>query len=236
MIVSCPSCATRYDLPESRFAGEGTLIRCAACGHSWMEGRAVEVIDIPARLVPAVAPAGAEPEREIRRLVEASREAQLEFAARRRKRSQRLRRWAIFAACLMTPFAAAAASPETAVKLAPASIRLYEALGMDVNIYGLTLRRIETRHMMVDGTRVLAIKGEIVNVAGGERKIPWLLFRLAGGDGSEVYRWTLDSGARPLKPGEATNFVTRVASPPEQASSILIRFAHADEIGLDKVP
>jgi hypothetical protein len=77
---------------------------------------------------------------------------------------------------------------------------------------------------------VLAIKGEIVNVAGSERKIPWLLFQLAADDGAEVYRWTLDSGTRPLKSGEATSFVTRVASPPEQASNILIRFAHADEI------
>ncbi|MGH6821659.1 MAG: zinc-ribbon domain-containing protein, partial [Methylocella sp.] len=43
MIISCPSCATRYDMPASRIAAEGTMIKCAACGQSWLEGRAIEV-------------------------------------------------------------------------------------------------------------------------------------------------------------------------------------------------
>ncbi len=35
------------------------------------------------------------------------------------------------------------------------------------------------------------------------------------GSQAEVYTWTLDTGARPLRAGESTSFVTRVASPPE---------------------
>jgi hypothetical protein len=78
---------------------------------------------------------------------------------------------------------------------------------------------------------VLAVKGEIANISGGERKIPWLRFGLKADGGGEVYTWTLDAGARPLKPGEITSFVTRVASPPETAKNLEIRFAHASEIG-----
>ncbi len=44
MIVVCPSCATRYDLPAT--AGPaGSIVRCRACNHSWLEGAAVEVVD-----------------------------------------------------------------------------------------------------------------------------------------------------------------------------------------------
>jgi len=35
MIVTCPSCSTRYELPESSVAGQGRTVRCARCGNQW---------------------------------------------------------------------------------------------------------------------------------------------------------------------------------------------------------
>lgn len=230
MIISCPSCATRFELAASRFAPEGTIIKCASCGHSWLEARAIEVVGQTGN-IPAVIDHGFEPDFEIRRLVEATREAQEEFATRRRQRNRRLAGWASFAAAIMAPFAVAAALPEMAVSIAPATIAAFDAVGADVNIYGLELRRVELQHMVADGTRVLAVKGEIANISKRDRKIPWLRFGLLGEGNSEVYDWTLDAGARPLKPGEITTFVTRVASPPKTAKIVEIRFAHSDEIG-----
>lgn len=230
MIISCPSCATRYDMPASRIAAEGTMIKCAACGQSWLEGRAIEVTGNSQGKVPAVTD-HFEPDAEIRRLVEASREARNNFAVKRRQRQRRMAKWGAFAAAMTAPVIIALVFPEAVVRLAPATVSAYEALGRDINIYGIGLRRIEMQHMLVDGTRVLAVKGEIVNISGGDRKIPSLRFGLRDGTNAEVYKWTLDSGARPLRPGEITSFVTRVASPPETARIVQIRFAHADEIG-----
>jgi len=237
MIVSCPSCATRYDLAASHFAAEGTMIKCAACGHSWLEGRAVEVIDVsPSRLPAVIDHHGLEPDREVRRLVEASRDARESFAARRREKRARLKRWAGLAAAILSPIVLAGLFPEYVVRAAPASVQAYEKLGIGVNIYGLELRRVEQQHTIEGGTRVLSIKGEIANVSGRERKIPWMRFALHDGANAEVYRWMLDSGARPLRPGESTTFVTRVAAPPETAKNLEIRFAHADEIGSNAGP
>ena len=212
------------------------MIKCSACGYSWLEGRAVEVQSAPLRQVPVIIEHGAEPDQEVRRLMEAAREARETFAANRHLRFKRLRGWAALAASLMVPFAVAGIFPEQMVRAAPATVRAYETLGQSVNIYGLDLRRIELQHMIDRGTRVLAVKGEIANISGSERKIPALRFGLASATGAEVYRWTLDSTARPLRPGEVTTFVTRVASPPETARNIEIRFAHADEIGLNAAP
>jgi hypothetical protein len=136
----------------------------------------------------------------------------------------------------VAPLGAAASFPEIVVSIAPITVRAYDAAGYSVNIYGLEVRRIEQQHAIVDGIRVLTIKGEITNVSNAAQKIPWLRFGLDDGNKLEVYSWTLDTGARPLRAGETTNFVTRVASPPETAKNVQIRFAHANEIGSNPTP
>jgi predicted Zn finger-like uncharacterized protein len=236
MIISCPSCSTHYNFPDQRLSGDGMAISCAACGHSWIESRAIEIVDISPRKVPTVIEHGFEPDSEVKRLVEASRRAKEAFAVKRRQRLGRLRGWAILGACLLMPVAAAASFPEVVVSLAPVTVRAYDAVGYNVNIYGLEIRRIEQQHAFVDGLRVLSIKGEISNISNSTQKIPWLRFGLNDGSQAEVYTWTLDTGARPLRAGESTSFVTRVASPPESAKDLQIRFAHRDEIGSNPSP
>jgi hypothetical protein len=62
-------------------------------------------------------------------------------------------------------------------------------------------------------------------------------FVLRAADGSEVYAWTLASlGTRALGTGAATNFVTRITTPPPEAESIEIRFARHDELGTTARP
>jgi predicted Zn finger-like uncharacterized protein len=236
MIISCPSCSTHYNFPDQRLSGDGMAISCSACGHSWIESRAIEIVDISPRKVPTVIEHGFEPDSEVKRLVEASRRAKEAFAVKKRQRLGRLRGWAILGACLLAPVAAAASFPELVVRLAPVTVRAYDAMGYNVNIYGLEIRRIEQQHAFVDGLRVLSIKGEISNISNSTQKIPWLRFGLNDRSQAEVYTWTLDTGVRPLRAGESTSFVTRVASPPESAKNLQIRFAHRDEIGSNPSP
>jgi predicted Zn finger-like uncharacterized protein len=234
MIVACPACATRYDFPASRFTASGTMVRCVGCGHNWIESRPVEVIDIAPRQLPAVI---TEPEpsdeREVRRLTEAARLANEEFILRQRQHRRQLCSWGAFALAALSPLAAALLMPEVTVRLLPASMRFFNYAGMSVNIYGLEVRRVAQQHVIVDGTRVISITGEIVNVSDRDRKVPSLRFILKNGALDDIYAWTLDSGIRPLRPGEMTTFTTRVASPPPAAEDVQIRFARADEIGVN---
>lgn len=233
-MISCPSCAAQYAFPEQRLPGDSIAINCAACGHSWIESRAIEIVDVSPvsqRKAPAIIEHGFEPDSEVKRLVEAARQARENFAVKRRQKLSRLRGWAVLGACIVAPMAAAASFPEIVVSVAPATVRAYDAAGYSVNIYGLEVRHVEQQHAVVDGVAVLTIKGEVSNISSTTRKIPWLRFGLKNGQEQEVYNWVLDTGARPLRAGESTNFVTRVASPPETAKNVQIRFAHREEIG-----
>jgi hypothetical protein len=210
------------------------MVRCVGCGHNWIESRPLEVIDIAPRALPVTVtqPEPSE-EREVRRLTEAARLAREDFILRQRQRRKRLYSWGGFALAALSPLAAALLMPEGTVRLLPASMRLFDYAGISVNIYGLEVRRVAQQHVIVEGTRVISITGEIVNVSDRDRKVPSLRFILKNGALDDIYAWTLDSGIRPLRPGEMTTFTTRVASPPPAAEDVQIRFARADEIGVN---
>jgi hypothetical protein len=193
-------------------------------------------VDVPSRAVARVIDHRDEPEIDVQRLVEAARLAQEDFADLRKARLKRMGGWASFGLFVLAPFLGAALMPETMVAAAPASIHVYEKLGYSVNIYGLDIRHIEQKNTVVDGAHVLMIKGEISNSTNDIRKIPWLRFGLSGADQKELYTWTLDAASRPLRPGETTSFVTRLAAPPELAKNLQIRFAHEDEISSTAKP
>ena len=236
MIVACPSCATRYDLPPGSGAEDGAVIRCAACNHSWLEARAIEIEDVVHHPLSLAEPTS-DVDDEARRIAEDALRARRRYEERRRARRRRLAGWAMLAAASSLPVAVAAAVPDRVVALAPVMNRVYSALGIEVNVRGFDIRNVENQKLIKDGTTVLAIKGDIVNVTGSERKVPSMRFILSAADGSELYAWTLASvGARPLGAGETTGFVTRIAAPPEEAENIEIRFARGDELGSNARP
>ncbi|MEM9014556.1 MAG: zinc-ribbon domain-containing protein, partial [Pseudomonadota bacterium] len=35
MIITCPECATRYNVEDDRFLPDGHSVRCTNCGVSW---------------------------------------------------------------------------------------------------------------------------------------------------------------------------------------------------------
>ena len=236
MIVSCPSCATRYEIGEHAHGHQAFSVSCRSCGHRWKELPVIDVVDVPSRSVARVVDHRDEPEFDVQRLVEAAKSAQEGFSLQRRQKWKRVSGWASLGLFALAPFISAALLPETFVMAAPATIRVYEKLGYNVNIYGLDIRHVEQQNTVVDGAHVLMIKGEISNSTDSVRKIPSLRFALHAGDNNEIYTWTLDTASRPLRPGETTSFTTRVASPPELAKNLKIRFAHLDEIGSNAKP
>lgn len=237
MIVSCPSCATEYDLPKSA-GSDATIMRCGACGHGWIEAHATDVSDLVAvnadeRVAgPGEDDSDARVMAEARKIARAARMAEQKAKAKRERRMAQLRGWAGLAAGICLVLGSMVTFPERIVQAAPATAKIYSLAGKNVNIYGLAISGVEQQYMIVGSQPVLALRGQIANITGEDRRVPPLRFILKDASGKELHAWTLNSaGKGPIGAGVVSSFVTRLAAPPEGVESVEIRFAKPGELG-----
>jgi hypothetical protein len=214
------------------------MMSCAVCGHGWIESRALSIVEPIASHASPPPPEGGLlhvdeiiEEREVRRLAQAALAAEAQFAKAKRRRRKELRGWALLTALILSSMGVVLALPNEVARAFPPAQLLYAKAGIAVNALGLEFRNVGQQHSMVDGVRVLAIQGEIVNVANRELSIPVIAFTLKDEKMTAVYDWRLTATTRPVKPGEVSTFVTRVASPPVTARHVEIRFAPHGETG-----
>ncbi len=81
------------------------------------------------------------------------------------------------------------------VRQFPQTASLYSAIGLPVNLRGLTFEDVKSTGEFHDGVMVLVIEGTIVNLTRHTLDVPRLRLSLRNGMGHEVYAWT----ARPAK-------------------------------------
>lgn len=113
---------------------------------------------------------------------------------------------------------------ETLVARFPDLAGLYRTIGFDVNLRGLIFDKVETLREMDNGQPVLVVEGIVENVTTSYRAVPALRLALRGDDQQEIYAWSIEPRADRLAPGETVRFRSRLASPPEQAADLAIRF------------
>ncbi|MEN0087213.1 MAG: zinc-ribbon domain-containing protein [Pseudomonadota bacterium] len=119
---------------------------------------------------------------------------------------------------------------EPIVRTVPETARLYGLLGMSVNLRGLEFSNISTSTDFENGVPVLMVSGTISNVSSDPVTLPVVRLALRTTRGQEVYAWSYEPSVKRLASGEEVDFTTRVASPPDGASDIQLRF-----IGIDRV-
>jgi predicted Zn finger-like uncharacterized protein len=110
------------------------------------------------------------------------------------------------------------------VKILPQTASLYAAIGLPVNLRGLTFADVKTVTEMQEGVAVLVVEGTIASASKYAVEVPRLRFAARNAKGQEVYSWTALPARGVLAPGETIAFRSRLASPPPETSDVTVRF------------
>jgi hypothetical protein len=110
------------------------------------------------------------------------------------------------------------------VRVAPQTASLYAAIGLPVNLRGLSFADVSTATETHDGVQVLVVEGTIASASPRVVEVPRLRFSVRNAAGQEIYAWTALPTRNILTPGETLAFRSRLASPPPDARDVLVRF------------
>lgn len=235
MILTCPSCDTRYSVDGSKFPATGRMVRCAKCGHSWhQQGEPPPQPEIAADpVIAAEQPQPVETQAEADPFTVNTNTARvpLSYPAETPRaplgpRLAVVAGWAGLIAVVLLIVVAAVRYRQDIAVIWPQSAGVYSSLGLHVNATGIDFRDVDYRRENEDGQVVLAVSGNIVNVAKRELPVPQTV-RVTLSDASkrELYHWTFKPNATVLKPCQSVPFTTRLSSPPAAARNLEVRFA-----------
>jgi len=241
MIIACPACATRYEVPESAVGPDGRTVRCAKCRHSWFEDGSIAFEDLPplpaedegegattadetaaptpsARgAVPAEAQADlADDEVEEPAPVEEQAPTAPAFASRPPRRSRvRLWGWAAVIVAVLGGATAAAASYWGLPDWMPV-----QRSAMSVSRPGLELNfpaERQERRQLPNGTEFFGASGTITNVDSEAQTVPPILIVLRDERDRIVFSWEVAPPKRSLKPGESITVNEAMTDVPRSA-------------------
>jgi len=243
MILTCPSCRTRYQSDSVRFVPPGRNVRCAKCGQVWFQPASVPEPELKREPEPEPAPdfAPAVAASVLPLPAPPPMTADTQATQAPMERPQRPRRrsgssvlgqtigWATLVLLAVTVGWASVQFRQDIADLWPQSVSLYAALGLPVSVSGITIGNIAYQQEIEDGQPVLAVSGKVTNTSNRELPVPIIRVVLTDQAKNEIYHWTFDVGVPSLKPGAESPFVTRLASPPPEARNLNIRFAEAGE-------
>jgi predicted Zn finger-like uncharacterized protein len=152
------------------------------------------------------------------------------FAARcarmqaKRKTKRRSSKWGVLILVLFGFNVALIGARSEIVRFIPQTASLFAVIGFPVNLRHLSFENVKVSKEETDGVSVLVVDGTIVSAASKAIEVPRMRFAVRNISGQEVYSWTALPTRSILGPGESLPFRSRLASPPADASDVVVRF------------
>jgi predicted Zn finger-like uncharacterized protein len=228
MILTCPACATSYFVDDA-LLGEGRLVRCTSCRHSWKAAPEPELelrsspeegsLAAPARTGPE--PLAALPAEKLPRAFRARAEEQRKV----REAATAGVVWAGIGAAFALVIVTALVFRIDIVRIAPRTAGAYAAIGMPVNRVGLTIEKVHAEPALQDGRAALAVSGVIRNIRTRPVAQPPLMIRMLDKNGRPVGGRTVRAGEMVVPAGATRDFAVSLLDPPEAAKDVEVTFA-----------
>lgn len=240
MILTCPSCATRYYADDGSIGAAGRSVRCAACTHTWfVEPQLVLADDVPAPML-----RGRDEERSLtREQVErlrraagaAAPSAPLSSAAKyralqaERQRKDRVKAaalaWTVTGIALAATTTSAVAFREDVARIWPKTASAYAAVGLDVNIFGLEFQDLQVEHVFDGPQPVLVVRGSVTNIGRDDRPAPVLRFGLRDNGSAEIQHVLARMVSPAIPAGGSAPFEVRIENASPDAQDLEATFA-----------
>ena len=148
----------------------------------------------------------------------------------RRKKTRRSSRWTAIVLVLFAVNVALVGARDEVVRYLPQTASLFAAIGLPVNLRHLKFENVHISKETQDGVSILIVDGTIISTSGKPVSVPRLRFAVRNIGGQEIYTWTALPGRSILGPGETLDFHSRLASPPADASDVMVRFFNAQDV------
>jgi len=231
MILTCPSCETRYNVEPAQLGPSGRNVRCVKCEHIWTERPPG---DMPVRAALAVPDVDADVGVSVMQELEAERvRGPARGATARRSSAGHLVGWLSLASFLIVVVGGGLFAREMIVAAWAPSAAIYEMIGMPVFHVGegLDIRIVSNTQETENNRRTLVIVGQVVNISEEVRHVPKLRASLLDVRQREIFSWVFTASKSELKPGQLAEFDTRVPEPPTNARGLSVNFFKAKEQG-----
>lgn len=150
----------------------------------------------------------------------------------RRMTKRRSSKWTALILVLFGFNVALVGARNEVVRYVPQTASLFAAIGLPVNLRSLSFEDVKINKEERDGVTVLTVEGNIVSVSNKTLEVPRLRFAVRNISGQEIYAWTAAPPRSILQPGEKLEFRSRLASPPADASDVMVRFVNAHDADL----
>jgi predicted Zn finger-like uncharacterized protein len=219
MILTCPSCSSRYHVDASAFAKKPRKVRCANCGHRW---KAKPPVDEPRSADIELAPPSTRPREQIKA---AAAKAPRRPAATARKKSASPVGWLLGAGVVVLLLVSAVIGRNGIVGKFPATAALYQAVGLSVEQdFGLEFADVTVDWQREGGAFVLVVEGEIVNLSKASQVIPPVRMAILDGEGRELQHEYFEVGESKLGAGNRINFSGRMVDPADLGENFRLTF------------
>lgn len=254
MILSCPSCATRYLVNPAKLRPAGRTVRCARCGEQWFaDAPPPDEAEAPDQVLPAdditapeappetnqETPQEDRPARD-RTVVRPPRHApeptNLPALQRPQPKLLEAAGWAGLVAFIGLIITGGWLFRTDIVTAWPSAERLYDTLGVETAVKAkapklapledrLKFRDLHPTQQFVDGVLTLIIEGRIENIGPVAETVPPVEVVLLDDRQLDLLTWLFEAPQPRLAPGEALSFETRLENPPPEAQDIRVNFA-----------